>query len=641
MKLDRETDRLLRSLNKESAEQLRAEIEGYVEKPVDILTFVDDPYFLAKSFEDVGGFYPYWKRWLTKIYPDPLSSSQYSECLVTGSIGTGKTTFAVVATLYAMYRMTLLDNPYRTYGLSSAVDIKFLLVNITLDLVVDVLWKYISNMMSASPHFQSVNITEKIPKNKRPEEVEIILPNNIGLCMASKVEHTLGRAVFGAILDETSFNRTIKSGSEKVYSIYNSIRGRLSSRFQEELDPDKIGGNIPGQIFLVSSKRDESDFLETRIETIRKKNIETSLIIDACIFDVKRDVVKPNGKRVYCGDTFQVFVGNQTQEPSIIKQKEDLFRFDDSLIIDVPIEHRDIFETDIGMAIRDLAGVSTISKFKFFPNLELVKTAMRKVVNVTRGDYLKLSFDEDDNIMDYIMEDFLLTYLHKNPLAKRVIHLDMARSGDAFGFAMGCISGLKEITRSDPVMLQYSGDPVVTEPVVRIELAFGILKGSAFQIPFFKVRKLILDLVQLGFPIGIVQADSYQSTDMLQLLKRVGFEIKEVSPDKTKLPYLSFKNGIYEERVELPGHPILYKELEGLRDVGKKIDHGDESGNSKDIADACACVYMTLLEQFKQNAFEYFATGREESFAQRTVFSNDDDSRLFQFNERFGDVLGI
>jgi hypothetical protein len=642
IKIDNELDRMLKSMNKAEKEQLWAELEGYIEAPVDIITFLDDPYFLANSFEDVGGFYPYWKKWLKKLYPHPLVPSQYNECLVTGSIGTGKTTFAVVSTIYSMYRVSLLDNPHRTYGLSNAVDIKFLLVNITLDLVVDVLWKYINNMLSASEYFQSINATEKVPKNKRPEEVEIVLPNNVGLCMASKVEHTLGRAVFGAILDETSFNKTIKSGAQKVYEIYNSIRGRLSSRFQEAQEEGKVGGNLPGQIFLVSSKRDESDFLETRIETIRKKNVETSLIIDACIFDVKKDVVKPNGKRVYCGETFQVFVGNQTQEPVIIKRPDELLRYDDSLVIDVPIEHRDVFETDIGMAIRDLAGVSTTSKFKFFPNTELVKTAMRKVVNVCRGDYLKLSFDDDDQLLDYIQEDYLLTYLHKNPMAKRVIHLDMSRTHDAFGFAMGCICGLKEIVRGDPVQMELTGQAIVTEPVVRIELALGILRGSSFQIPFFKVRKLILDLARMGFPIGIIQADSYQSTDMLQLMKRVGFEIKEVSLDKTKLPYISFKNSIYEERTELPGHPILYKELENLRDTGKKIDHPDEGSVGKDIADACAGVYFTLMELYKQNAFEYFSTQMEsQKLPQRTVFGEDEYDKLFQFENRFGDMLGV
>ena len=628
MKIDYELEKALKSLSPKEAELLLSQIEGYEEMPVGIEEFVLDPYFLGATFEHTG-FYSYWMKYLKELYPHSVIPSKYYECIVTGSIGTGKTTFAIVATLYSLYKLILLDNPQQRFNLISSTEIRFALFNVTLDLVYDVLWATLSNMMSDSDFFKNINISDD------PKKAEIILPKRLGITVASKPKHTLGKAIFGGILDETNFASTIASGSKTVYDTYSNWLRRMESRFLRE------GGIIPGQLFLVSSKKDESDFLDAHIENLRKVQsqgrVQSSLVIDSCIYEVKKDLVNPTtGKKIYSGQTFPVYLGSQSESPCIIAPK-DLHLYSDSMVIYVPVEHRDAFEKDIIEAIRDIAGISTSSKFKFLVNMELVRSCF-KIVHTSRSGLIQLSFDDDDEIMDYINKDILLTYLSRNPTAKRVIHLDVGLTGDAFGFAMGSIGGLKSITRSSKVNFEERME--VVEPEIIIELCFGIVRGGSFQVPLFKVRKFILDLIDLGFPIGLISADSYESTDTLQLMKRIKFETRVQSVDRTKGPYNALKNAIYEGRIRLPDNPVLRVELEELRESKNKIDH--PPGGHKDQADAVAAVTFILLELFHSQALEYFEDYNDKTnspYKRQEMYEGEfipDDYGLSGFEERFG-----
>ena len=68
---------------------LTAKAEGYEAVPVDIDTFLNDPYYLGQTYDEGKAVYPYWRDALHKIYPNPLYSP-YEEIAVTGCIGAGK-----------------------------------------------------------------------------------------------------------------------------------------------------------------------------------------------------------------------------------------------------------------------------------------------------------------------------------------------------------------------------------------------------------------------------------------------------------------------------------------------------------------------------------------------------------------------
>ena len=60
-----------------------AELLGYREMPVDIDTFLDDPYYMGELSKNL---YPFWRDVLRKIFPTPIHTS--TPILVfTGAIG--------------------------------------------------------------------------------------------------------------------------------------------------------------------------------------------------------------------------------------------------------------------------------------------------------------------------------------------------------------------------------------------------------------------------------------------------------------------------------------------------------------------------------------------------------------------------
>lgn len=67
--------------------------------------------------------------------------------------------------------------------------------------------------------------------------------------------------------------------------------------------------------------------------------------------------------------------------------------------------------------------------------------------------------------------------------------------------------------------------------------------------------------------------------------------------DRICVPYLTFKNAIYEERLEIYPTKLLTAEVIGLvRDSNGKIDHTPAGINSKDTSDAvCGAIYNASL----------------------------------------------
>ena len=64
-----------------------AEKDYYECMPVDIMTFVNDPYYLGQTYG--GKLFKIWENTLKEIYPIPLFSPYY-EIILSAAIGAGK-----------------------------------------------------------------------------------------------------------------------------------------------------------------------------------------------------------------------------------------------------------------------------------------------------------------------------------------------------------------------------------------------------------------------------------------------------------------------------------------------------------------------------------------------------------------------
>lgn len=558
-------NRLVQEHGKKEAMAILARASGYREVPPTIDEFLDDPEFLGPILIDSrtgkSKLYPVWREALREIYPNPFYSPK-TQIIITGAIGLGKSTFSLAGALYDITRILHLENPQEYFGLIKSTQIVYALINATMGLAFSVLMAQIQDWISSSPYLKRRN--KEAPKGH-------LFPNNIGIVSGSRAGHVLGKAVIGAILSEINFQDKVANQAKDNFT--NTIR-RMQSRFMQS------GGTMPGHVWLDSSKADMDSFIESHIDSTR--NDPSVVVYDFPVWKVKSHL------GLYCGETFKVFIGDQSADPFIIERDEQALGIDDNKIIDVPIEYKKEFQSDIRNSLRDIAGVSTSSSFNFIMSAEKINAVFTDE-NLFKKEIINLDFyNRNQKIIDYM--DFEKTKLIKKP---RFIHIDIGIKHDRTGIACVYIDRMEYQIRYNPRTGDYTR---VLDPVFKVEwlIAFKPLIGH--ETPLYKIREFISEMKFRGFPIAIVSTDGYQSTNLRQDLKLEGVNVDLISVDRNKEAYNNLRNAILEGRVTSAIHSVARRELKDLVENSKKIDHpatasspaeGDVRG-SKDLTDAMA-----------------------------------------------------
>ena len=87
--------------------------------------------------------------------------------------------------------------------------------------------------------------------------------------------------------------------TDQAYDNYNSVKGRIESIFL------KKGGRLPAHMWLVSSKSNESGWLQQHLDTARDD--PKSRVFDNPIWDI----VKHKQKGFFSGKKFTLFIGDK------------------------------------------------------------------------------------------------------------------------------------------------------------------------------------------------------------------------------------------------------------------------------------------------------------------------------------------
>lgn len=552
-------------------EELYASLSEYDFTPVSIDEFLDGPEFLGPVFEE--GLYPYWRQVLREIYPSPFYSPYWLISL-RGSIGQGKTTIACAALCYDLYRLLALAKPQRHYGLLSTEKIIFAIFNVTLSLAHDVVWDKLSQNFIHSPFFSKL----LGPLGTKPKYQDTLFPKRIDFFMGSRMGHTLGKAILNCILDEANFDVV----QDQVYQSFNSILRRMESRFMNK------GGGVGGKIWVVSSESDKFSTVNKIVDSYKKG---TGIYVSqAAIWEVK--------PARYGTERFWVYKGSEVRSPELIGEGSKLYDEEPHNCIQVPVEHKDSFEADVHAALRDLAGVSTTSSYKLFRIKDRLHKAI--VISPLLPDRIKLDFDDEG---DQIFTHLLFPTYFNNCLNKnypRNIHIDIGLTGDRLGLAASYVSGFTDRTVRDIATFEKITESV---PSVVTEWCVGIEPTPGKQVPLYKIRLFFNWLTKQGYVIGKITADGYQSADMIQSLQKMGYTAELLSMDRTALPYVQFRNLVYEGRWMGPKNAILERELLELEvsSDGEKVDHPDHNTDGtkggKDIADAVGGSAYTSMRE--------------------------------------------
>lgn len=567
--------------------------EDWAEIPVDMHTFLHDKQYLGTGLYDSEGrftLFEYWEELLYKIYPDPMKPATCNTLALTGAIGIGKSTEAVIVGLYELYRMMCLKNPSVYYGIMSTDTIAFAVINITLEASKDVAWDKLQNLAQSSPWFMSHGyLTTSLKPEWYPDP-----KYQIDLICGSQPRHFIGKALFWSFFDEISFiqNQDVEKQKQKAMELISSATARMQSRFmRNDVNPTIM--------VMASSKRTEQSFLETWIKTKKENESKTTIIVDEPQWIIRRDKQSKN--------TFKVAIGNKflTSEvlPKDVSEHEiNLYINRGYRILDVPIGYYDNFIDNIEIALTDIAGISTTSLSTFISGERLSLTKIDGTNPFTK-DIITVGNAVDDKVQ--YNEFFDLTAIPESMKNKPMfIHMDLSISGDKTGIAGVWIKGKK----------QKDDGSKGTDLVYQLAFCVSVKAPKGCQVSFEKTRNFIYWLKRSGFAIKEITMDTFQSADMLQALRDKGFitsilSVDRVNTDKICLPYQYFKSCIYEQRILIPksGTKLLTDELLGLEKNNNsgKIDHSPSSINSKDSADAvCGALYTASLHG-EEYSYEY------------------------------------
>lgn len=549
----------LRSLSSPDA---LAKLRKYKHPPVGIREFIESPEYMDKA-----GII--WPKVMDEL--EHMNSGAYLEAVLTGGIGTAKTTAALYSQCYQLYLLSCLRNPHAEFGLDPASEIVIVFQSVSKAHAKGVDYERFREMCETAPYFKGHFGFD------RYIESELRFPNRIIVRPVSGEETAaLGSNVIGGILDEVNFMAVV-SGSAKAkdggtynqaVQNYNTMARRRESRFMQR-------GQLPGLLCIVSSRNVPGQFTDIKEKEARDQiaryGKSTIYVYDKRVWEVA-----PEGR--YSGVWFNVYVGDSMTKPRILREDEQIRESEKPLVMAVPVEHRKAFEADLLSAIRDICGISTYALHPFMPSPEKVTAAFGIVKSVLSR--------EDCDFVESGVE--LWPRMFTNTQEPRFVHIDLGLTGDSAGLACGYVSRFVKIDR-DAGVVEWAPE-IVYDFVLEVKPPKA---NGGGEINFAKIRKLVFAAKKF-VPVKWASLDSFQSRDSIQIFRSEGIIAGLVSLDTDYTPYAMFKTAVLDGRLKAPAHAKAMEEVLKLeRDLVKqKVDH--PPNGSKDCADAMCGVAFGL-----------------------------------------------
>ena len=575
---------------------------------VPIEQWINSEYYVGP---DAKNIYPFWKQHIINIFNSPV---KINEVILTGSLGTGKTTIANIILLRLLYELSCYDSIPLVYNLMASSKMAFAYFNVTMSQAEITGYGQLREMIDNSSYFR-----EHFPRNvKKNSAIEFPQANTL-VRFASDESHTIGTNLFGSILDEANFykgdggstvTKSVKEVQSKAKKIYTAIRNRGKSRFTK----DGVNNSLS---ILVSSTMYDTSFTEERIQAT--KDDPHTYVIDAKIWEVK-----PEG--TYSKERFYVFTGTAEVDPFIVRSYQDVNNFFDSIqkerlpemsvedaiahvpheytstFIALPMDFIKDFESNLIQSIQDIAGKSVAPEGRLFQSKEHYRNCLYNYedgVHITeneKGEQIKIPYTDRAFIQDsFVISTQTLTkpsdyicshYEPAEPFKKRYLHIDQSLTGDSTGVSC-CYLDKVEILPDETVKVY-----------IKVEWMLRIVPPKPpAKIDISKVRSIIPWLSQnKGIQWGMISYDTFASAESIQELEKAGYNVKARSVDRTDEAYLTLIDYIYQGRIKFPKHATFEKELFNLIHYRqqRKVDHPDNG--SKDVSDSVAGCIMNLLE---------------------------------------------
>ena len=539
--------------------------DNFAEKPVDAKTFVEGEDYLGQpplsaiQYDIVEAMSQVYKlEDLIDLMGETEGKRYYNkytknEVILQLGKGSGKDFTSTVACAYIVYKLLCLKDPARYFGKPSGDAIDIINVAINAQQAKNVFFKGFKTKIERSPWFAG-------KYNPKADSIEFDHSITVYSGHSERESHE-GLNLLLAVLDEISgFASEIGTGNDQgktADNIYKAFRASVDSRF-----PDY------GKVALLSFPRYPGDFISQRYDAViaEKESLTKS----------HRFIMNPDLPEDLDGNYLDIEWDEETivsyKYPGMFALKRPTWVVNPTRKID---DFKLAFFTDMGDAMQRFACVPTFSSDRFFKQSEKVKAAMtiRNPLDQTRR------FDES---------------FKPDPTKKYYVHADLAQKHDKCAVAIAHVDKW--------VNIQVLKDYQQIAPVVVVDAVAWWEPKTEGPVNLSEVKQWIQNLRRLGFDIGMVSFDRWQSFDIQNELKSVGMRTETVSVAKKH--YEDMAMLIYEERLAMPMIDLLFEELSELKIMNNnKVDHPRKK--SKDLADAvCGAIFGAISHTPKDENLE-------------------------------------
>jgi len=537
----------------------------FEENPVDAKTFIESPDFLGQpglseiQYSIVEAMSQIYRKEELMYLMGEVEGSKYydkytkNEIILQLGKGSGKDFTSTVACSYIVYKLLCLKDPARYYGKPSGDAIDLINVAINAQQAKNVFFKGFKTKIEKSPWFAG-------KYNAKADSIEFDKSITVYSGHSERESHE-GLNLMLAVLDEISgFASEVGTGNEQgktAENIYKAFRGSVDSRF-----PDL------GKVVLLSFPRYPGDFISQRYEEVilEKETLERT----------HKFILNPTLDDDQEGNYLDISWDEDSiisyKYPGIYALKRPTWEVNPTRKID---DFKLAFYTDLGDAMMRFACIPTYSSDAFFKQIEKVRSCMN----------IRNPLDQFRRFDESFKPDPDKTYF---------IHADLAQKHDKCAVAIAHVDKW--------VNVQVIKDYEQIAPIVIVDAVAWWEPKVEGPVNLSEVKQWIQNLRRIGFNIGLVSFDRWQSFDIQNELKAVGIKTDTVSVAKKH--YEDMAMLIYEERLAMPAIDLLFEELTELKIMrNNRVDHPRKK--SKDLADAvCGAVFGAISHSVKDNNLE-------------------------------------
>ena len=537
----------------------------FIETPVDARTFVEGEDYLGQpplsdiQYDIVEAMSQiYRKEDLIELMGEEKGARYYekytkNEIILQLGKGSGKDFTSTVACSYIVYKLLCLKDPARYFGKPSGDAIDLINVAINAQQAKNVFFKGFKSKIERSPWFAGKYYA-------KADSIEFDKSITVYSGHSERESHE-GLNLLLAVLDEISgFASEVGTGNEQgktAENIYKAFRGSVDSRF-----PDL------GKVVLLSFPRYPGDFISERYDDVvaEKEVIERThkFTINPLLPEDS-----PDNSFEISWDEDQII---SYKYPGVFALKRPTWEVNPTRKID---DFMIAFMTDLGDAMMRFACVPTFASDAFFKQADKVRSCMtlrNPVDNFRRFDE---AFKPDPDKIYYV-------------------HADLAQKHDKCAVAIAHVDKW--------VNIQVINNYEQVAPIVVVDAVAWWEPKVEGPVNLSEVKQWIQNLRRLGFNIGMVSFDRWQSFDIQNELKQVGMRTDTVSVAKKH--YEDMAMLVYEERLAMPAIDLLFDELTQLKIMkNDRVDHPRKK--SKDLADAvCGAIFGAISHTPKANNLE-------------------------------------